>query len=184
MTRKSILAAASVTLALVAAGGTTAASHDDDREGGHGRRLRASLRSFHEVPTLSTAARGSFVAVLSEDETEIEYRLDYGDLAGTVTQSHIHLGATHTTGGISVWLCGTATNPGPVGTPVCGTPGGDGPEATGTLSAANVIGPTGQGIAAGEWAELVKAIKAGVTYANVHTTSFPSGEIRGQIQVY
>jgi hypothetical protein len=179
MMRKNIPSAASVALALVAAGGTMAASDDDD----HGqRRLRASLSSFHEVPTLSTAARGSFFAVLSEDEGEIKYRLDYSGLEGTVTQAHIHLGATHTNGSISVWLCGTASNPGPAGTPVCAALGGDGPEATGTLVATNVIGPAAQGIALGEFAELVKAIKAGVTYANVHTTLFPTGEIRGQIK--
>ena len=46
-----------------------------------------------------------------------------------------------------------------------------------------MIGPTGQGIAAGQFEELVRAIKAGVTYANVHSSLFPSGEIRGQIKV-
>jgi len=46
-----------------------------------------------------------------------------------------------------------------------------------------VIGPSGQGIAAGEFAELIRAIKGGRTYANVHSRSFPGGEIRGKIQV-
>jgi hypothetical protein len=45
-----------------------------------------------------------------------------------------------------------------------------------------VIGPTGQGIAPGEFAELVRAIRAGATYANVHTDKHPTGEIRGHIQ--
>jgi hypothetical protein len=184
MAKKSILVLAIVSVALVAGAATTARPDDDDHGRHHrARRLKADLRSFHEVPTLSTGARGSFSAVLSGDETEIRYRLDYDGLEGTVTQAHIHLGATHTMGGISIWLCGTATNPGPTGTPVCGDPGGEGPEATGTLSATGVVGPTAQGIALGEFSELVKAIKAGVTYANVHSTLFPTGEIRGQIRV-
>jgi hypothetical protein len=48
-------------------------------------------------------------------------------------------------------------------------------------SAADVIGPTTQGIEPGAFAELVRAMRAGVTYTNVHSTKFPAGEIRGQI---
>ena len=40
----------------------------------------------------------------------------------------------------------------------------------------------GQGIAAGEFDELVDAIRAGVTYANVHTATFQTGEIRAQLE--
>ena len=188
MTRKGILASAAVAAALIAAVGTTSASSDDDHGGRRSRRLKADLKGFSEVPAVSTAARGSFRAVLSEDESEIEYRLDYSDLQGTVLQSHIHVGAHHTNGGISVWLCGNPSTTPPIitppaGTPTCGAPGGVGPEAWGTLTTTNVIGPAGQLVAAGEFAELVRAIKAGVTYANVHTTAVPSGEIRGQIKV-
>ena len=42
--------------------------------------------------------------------------------------------------------------------------------------------PFGQGIAPGEFAEFVRAIRAGVTYANVHSSMFPGGEIRTQIR--
>jgi CHRD domain len=52
---------------------------------------------------------------------------------------------------------------------------------SGTIVAANVIGPSDQGIAAGEIAELIAAIRAGRAYVNVHTTAFPGGELRGQI---
>ena len=82
-------------------------------------------------------------------------------------------------GGISIWLCGTPALPGPTGTPACGGPR-DG-TVTGTLTAAGVVGPNAQGIAPGEFAELVAAIKAGVAYANVHSSKFGSGEIRGQL---
>jgi len=185
MTRKSLLTAAAVTAALATVAGAPAASHDDDHDQRGSRRLKADLSGFNEVLTVSTTARGSFRAVLNADETEIAYRLDYRDLVGSVTQSHIHFGDHHMNGGISVWLCQTATNPAPPGQtpPVCGAPGGRGPEAEGVITAANVIGPAGQGIAAGEFAELVRAIKGGRTYANVHSSTFPGGEIRGKIQV-
>jgi hypothetical protein len=52
---------------------------------------------------------------------------------------------------------------------------------TGTITAANIIGPAEQGIAPGEFAEAVAAIRAGVAYVNVHSTKLPNGEIRGQL---
>ena len=81
-------------------------------------------------------------------------------------------------GGISAWLCGSTTNPGPAGTQSCPVQPGT---VTGTIRPANVVGPDGQGVAPGEFAELVRAIRSGDAYANVHTTKYGSGEIRGQI---
>jgi hypothetical protein len=52
---------------------------------------------------------------------------------------------------------------------------------TGTIRPVDVIGPAVQGIAAGEFAELVKALRAGVAYANVHSSIWMGGEIRGQL---
>ena len=52
---------------------------------------------------------------------------------------------------------------------------------TGTFSAADVIGPAGQGVDPAEFAALLQAIADGASYANVHTTVFPTGEIRGQL---
>jgi hypothetical protein len=178
MTTKTGVVSAALLFALV--GGAAGSSPAADR--GRGRRLRADLHGFNEVATVSSVARGSFHALLSADGMSIEYRLRFQDLEGEVTQSHIHFGDHHTAGGISVWLCGTAALPGPAGTPDCGGPmSGD---VMGTITAAQVVGPAGQGIAAGEFEELVRAIKTGVTYANVHSTKFPGGEIRGQIRGY
>ena len=53
---------------------------------------------------------------------------------------------------------------------------------SGVVSATDVIGPAAQGIAAAEFAEMVKAIGASVAYANVHSNKFPGGEIRGQLR--
>ena len=93
-------------------------------------------------------------------------------------QSHIHFGARATTGGISVFLCTNLGN-GPAGTPACPIPEGT---VSGTLDADDVVGPAGQGIAPGEFAELLDAIRAGYTYANVHSQARPAGEIRAQIE--
>jgi hypothetical protein len=152
------------------------------------KRFMASLLGINEVASgvgaVSTAATGSFRATLSDDGTTISYRLQYADLEGDITQSHIHVGQTHTAGGISVWLCQTAGTPAPAAvidiTPLCGDPRSDTVE--GTFTAANVIGPSGSGIDANEFAELIQLMRSRVTYANVHTSKFGPGEIRGQIR--
>ena len=139
--------------------------------------VSARLVGFEEVPSsLSTTGRGRFRAVIDEDAGLITYRLTYEGLVA-VQQAHIHFGQRHTNGGISVFLCTNLGN-GPAGTQAC--PGEAG-EVSGEIMAVNVIGPAGQGIAAGEFAELLAAIRSGNAYANVHTTAFGGGEIRGQI---
>ncbi len=136
------------------------------------------LRSFEEVPAVSSAARGFFKAQINETAGTITYELSYKTLQGDIRQAHIHFGQRSVNGGVSVFLCQTATNPDPTGlAPSCGPAPAT---VTGTLTAANVIGPAGQGIAASEFAELVKAIRAGVAYINVHSSAFPGGEVRGQ----
>jgi hypothetical protein len=144
--------------------------------GDRGRDFETHLTGFEEVPSVSTIAGAEVRAKVNRAGTELRYRLRYRNLEGGVQQSHIHLGQEAVNGGISVFLCSNLGN-GPAGTPAC-------PPApatvTGTLDAADVVGPAAQGIAAGEFAELVRAMRAGVTYANVHSDKFPGGEIRGQ----
>ena len=62
-----------------------------------------------------------------------------------------------------------------------GLPGPHSGTITGTIVPADVIGPAGQGIKPGEYAELLRAIRAGATYANVHSSLYPGGEIRAQL---
>ena len=141
--------------------------------------IKALLRGYDEVPSVSTAARGEFVASVNPEGDSIDWRLTYADTSANVTQAHIHFGEEHTNGGISVWLCSNlASPPTPPGVQPCPLTGGT---IDGTIVAADVVGPTGQGIAAGELAELIAAIRAGAAYANVHTANFPPGEIRDQI---
>jgi len=146
--------------------------------GGGARDVREHLTGYEEVPmTLSTTGNGVFRAAVRE--SRIEYRLSYSALEGDVTQAHIHLGREATAGGISAFLCSNLGN-GPEGTPAC--PGPRAGEVRGTIEPADVIGPAGQGIAPGEYAELLRAIRAGATYANVHSTKYPAGEIRAQLE--
>ena len=160
----------------VAGVGTAAIAHDRSR-------FDAALTGYEEIPTLSTQGNGFFDASINRGKDEIRYTLSYtgpfdaNPAGGTVTQAHIHLGARAFNGGISAFLCSNLGN-GPAGTPACPETGGT---VSGTITPEQVVGPGAQGIAAGEFAELVRALRAGAAYANVHTTTFPGGEIRGQI---
>jgi len=137
--------------------------------------LKAELEGFEEIPAVSSTGSGEFRATISQDESSIEYKLTYEDLEGTATLfAHIHLGQRGVNGGVSAFLCG---GPKPACPATLGT-------VTGTITASDVIGPGGQGIAAGEFSEVLDAIREGVTYVNVHTDKHPGGEIRGQIKAH
>jgi hypothetical protein len=44
------------------------------------------------------------------------------------------------------------------------------------------VGPTAQGINPGDLDSALEAVRAGLSYANMHTANFPGGEIRGQVR--
>lgn len=149
----------------------------DKGKGNGSSNARAHLNGYNEVPSISTVARGEFRARINRNNT-IDYTLTYTALeGGAATAAHIHFGQRHTAppGNVSAWLCGPPTTPPTTCPPTGGT-------VTGTIEAADVVGPAGQGIAPGQMDELIRAIRAGATYVNVHSTGFPGGEIRGQIK--
>ncbi|HEY4368668.1 MAG TPA: CHRD domain-containing protein [Steroidobacteraceae bacterium] len=177
--------------AVLLAGAVAANDHDNDhdRDSRAGRfRVAAELRPTEEVPALSSAASGTFKATIDEPAQTITYEVSYAGLEGSVTQSHIHLGQRKANGGISVFLCGNAPTVPPATVPqppACPTSPAT---VTGVITPANIIGPAAQGIdpstaTTNEFAELVAALREGVTYANVHSSKFPSGEVRGQIRL-
>ena len=146
-----------------------------------GRDIRERLSGYEEVPTLSSPASGEFKARLDRFDDEIDWRLSYRGFDSDVTQAHIHFGARATNGGITVWLCRT-TQTAPEGTATC--PAREG-TISGTIEADDVVPPSAnnvpQGIAAGDFEAFVDALRAGVTYANVHSVNRPPGEIRAQL---
>jgi len=181
-----------LSLALLLTASTIHMAIADNNDDHRNHDLQARLSGFNEVHfipgppaalrgAISTAASGEFVADIDEQNKIIHYELSYRNLEGSVTQGHIHFGQRHTVGGIVVWLCQTASAPAPPTvaalTPLCPAEG----TVTGTITPAQVLDQTAQGIEAGAFDELVQAIRAGATYANVHSALFPPGEIRDQI---
>jgi CHRD domain len=139
----------------------------------------AHLKAANEVPARDSSAAGNAVFDLSDDGTELGYRLIVANIDNVVA-AHIHLGAEGANGPVVAFLYGPTV------------PGGgrvNGVIATGTVTAASLIGPlAGQPLSA-----LVAQIEAGNAYVNVHTNNgvapadqgpgdFPAGEIRAQMK--
>ena len=145
--------------------------------GGGKTHLTADMLTGYQESTpaaVSSPATGTFEATIDDESQTIEFTLTYSGLSAPITVSHIHLGDRAQNGGVSAFICGGGAQPNCPANSTAAT-------ITGTITPANVTGPAGQGIAPGEWQELVDAMRAGATYVNVHDGTFPAGEIRGQI---
>jgi len=144
-------------------------------------RFGARLLGREEVPSISSLGQGFFFASLNDAGTQLTYSMVYFDPGSAVTQSHIHVGQLSVNGGITLFLCTNLAPPAgvPVPPPCPNVPGQN--FVQGILTAANVIPVAAQGISAGAFADVIHAMKAGFAYANIHTTTFTGGEIRGQI---
>jgi hypothetical protein len=150
--------------------------------GGH--TVHTQLSGYEETPlTINSPGSGEFKAKISDHGSKIEYELTYRDLSSSPLQAHIHFGRPAISGMIVLFLCTNLTPPDGVPTPqACPT---DNPATiTGTLTADDVISRSAQGIDAGAagLAEILEAIRADAAYVNVHTTVYPTGEIRGRLR--
>jgi hypothetical protein len=165
--KKVILTSSLAGLALVAVLVASAAlAHGDNSGSG-----KARLSGYQETPmSLSTSGSGSFRIKVRSDG--LHYTLRYEDLEENALFAHIHLGQRATSGGVIAFLCGGQDKP------TCPLREGT---VTGVIDTADVTGPASQGIAAGELTEVIRALRAGAVYANVHTVKYPGGEIRGQV---
>lgn len=171
------LLAVLASIGALAGGGVALAQGGEghDRGHAHGAGFHAVLSGYQEVPAVSTRASGEFQARVKGGV--VQWRLSYRDLEGAVQQAHVHFGQPAVNGGVSAFLCSNLAGA-PAGVQHC-------PAApatiTGTIDAAGVVGPAEQGIEPGALGELLAAMSAGATYANVHSDRFPNGEMRGQI---
>jgi hypothetical protein len=144
-------------------------------------KLDAKLIGFQEVPALLSTGEGVFSATVDPSRTSITFTLTYSGLLADATQSHIHIGQRGVNGGVMIFFCTNLTPPAGVPVPQhCPLREGT---ITGTVTAADVVGPTAQGIAPGNLDNVISAIQSGQIYANVHSTRWPGGEIRGQVKV-
>jgi hypothetical protein len=154
--------------------------------------LETHLTGDEEVLTVAEGAphprdsRAQGQAIFRVDGDSVHFRLIASNIENVV-QAHIHCGRPGENGPIRMWLfpdvgtTGTALTPGELGRQ-------DGALSTGTFSHVGVICPAAN---VGTNMPLLDAIRAGLTYVNVHTNNggtantgpgdFQGGEIRGQI---
>jgi len=172
-TRFYVLVTGAMALMLAGASFAVADDGDDDDKGSFKKTRAGMLHGYNEVPAVSSPGSGTFTAEIDADAQKITFDLRYSGLQATAVAAHIHFAQTDVNGGVVAFLCGGG------GKPVCPASG----TVTGTVVPADVgAGAAAQGIAAGEFAELVAAIRAGRAYVNVHSTTFPGGEIRAQLR--
>jgi hypothetical protein len=131
----------------------------------------ANLLGDNEVPPINTKATATLKLTVG---STITFTINYANLSTPLLFSHIHFAPAKVAGGVMIFFCGGGNQPACPGT-LSGT-------ITGTITTANVTGPTAQGIAAGDLNSALEAVAEGNSYANMHTTMFPGGELRGQIE--
>ena len=152
---------------------TSAGARADADERRSQREFQTDLKGRNEVPLTLSAARGDLRLTISDDESSVHFVLRYTGLQTPVLFAHIHVGQRNVNGGVTVFFCGGGGRP---DCPQEGTVEGD-------FTAADVRGLASQQLNANDLPKVLKAIRRGETYANVHTMTSPGGEIRGQIGV-
>ena len=130
--------------------------------------------------------QGQAIFRVSDDGQTVRFQLIASNI-DNVIMSHIHCGRPDANGPIRMWLYPVIGPTGAAG------PSGSGPQdgvlASGTFSPVGVVCPAS---AVGRDMPLLEAMRAGLTYVNVHTNDgvaptntgpgdFPGGEIRGQL---
>jgi CHRD domain len=135
-------------------------------------RFSASLVGANEVPPINTDGTADFRMTIQPGA--ITFSLTFSDLSSPLAVAHLHFAPSKVNGGVMIFLCGGG------GQPDC--PAATSGTITGTITAANVTGPVTQGIAAGDLDSALEAVRAGLSYANMHTANFGGGEIRGQVR--
>jgi hypothetical protein len=141
--------------------------------GGINRNWSTHANGSAEVPVRDSQGQAQAIFHLSEDGTELDYKLIASNIVD-VTQSHIHCGLPGVNGPIVVFLYGFGPTVSPSGV-----------LSQGTITQANVIPRADSAACPGGVSTLedvIEKMNNGGAYVNVHTVVFPGGEIRGDIK--
>ena len=136
----------------------------------------ANLSAANEPGGVTSSGTGTATYTLignagySNSGAVINYTISFSGLTAPASAAHIHVGASGVSGGIAV--------------PFSNVPALTAGTFSGSISTSNVQAATGGGVsvAAGSLDDLLAAMRAGNTYTNIHTSTYPNGEVRGQNQ--
>src|SRR5262245_10865706 len=129
--------------------------------------FKATLTGDQQVPPEVTDTTGKAFFRLNKDEPAIEIHLHVND-GVRIQQSHIHVAPVGVNGPVVVFLAGLHA----AGLDVDGKWVGNA-----TIKDTSIVNPAcGATVAA-----LAASMRAGNTYANVHSVAHPAGVVRGQI---
>jgi len=165
MFKTPLLIAAIVSSFALAGSAAVMAGHEN-------RNSVAPLSGSEEVPPVDTNATGVAKFKLNETGDALHFKLNVANI-DDVVQAHIHCGGEGVNGPVVAFLYG-----GPLVTT-------QGTLSEGDLTNADVIPRPDSAECPGgiaDFDDLIEAINSGETYANVHTSANPGGEIRGQIK--
>ena len=136
-----------------------------------GRKFEATLEGAQEVPAVMTTA-GAEAEFKLDHRGRLRFELEATARIENATQAHIHLGARGQNGPVVAFLLPFNA---------AGVDFDEGDEiAEGRLTDDDVIERPGFD---GTVAALVERMRQGRAYVNLHTTAFPGGEIRGQVEI-
>jgi hypothetical protein len=142
-------------------------------KGDHGDRFFAHLTGLGENPSINSGGSADLSLQIRDNPAQLTFTLTYSGLSGNPSAAHVHISQPGVNGGVSFFFCGGG------GKPAC--PASTSGTITGVVNPADVQAISGQGFAAGDLNAVITAIRAGATYANMHTALWPNGEIRGQL---
>ena len=161
---RSLLSVLLLLLPLLAYGGVTMAAPKSDS--GVSAVYTTPLSGDEEVPPRDTKAHGVATIRISADGLSADYLVIANNIENVIA-GHIHTGTLGINGPVVVNLVSAAA---------CETLN-NGIRCQGSFTAADFVGP----LAGQPFSALLALLEQERAYVNVHTTQYPGGEIRGQI---